>query len=121
MYILSPGFVQIYSVNLGISPFFILANQARAMMGTAGFNIAKLNQLWYEAANTANDLDNIITNSHNAFFGKDPKNIHHICTFGELCVTLVLTQRGKLMKKDNYVSSLDLALIMLQEYINFCM
>ena len=66
--------------------------RARAMMNHAGFTMAKRQQLWCEAAQTATMLDNIVVQesakSHpfTQFFGVDAKYAKHLRVFGEMCV-----------------------------------
>ena len=66
--------------------------RARAMMNHAGFAMAKRQQLWCEAAQTATMLDNILVQdsakspSFTQFFGVDAKYATHLRVFGEMCV-----------------------------------
>ena len=66
--------------------------RARAMMNHAGFTMAKRQQLWCEAAQTATMLDNILVQQSaknppfTPFFGVDAKYAKHLRVFGEMCV-----------------------------------
>ena len=67
--------------------------RARAMMNHAGFTIAKRQQLWFEAAQTATMLDSILVQESaksppfTQFFGVDAKYYaKHLRVFGEMCV-----------------------------------
>ena len=67
--------------------------RTRAMTNFTGFTTSKKRQLWYEAANTATMLDNILVHEQNSappytmFFGQEAKHDKHLRTFGEICVT----------------------------------
>ena len=66
--------------------------RARAMMNHAGFTMAKRQQLWCEAAQTATLLDNILVQDSaksppfTQFFGVDAKYAKHLRVYGEMCV-----------------------------------
>ena len=66
--------------------------RARAMMNHAGFTMAKRQQLWCEAAQTATMLDNILVQESaksppfTQVFGVDAKYAKHLRVFGEMCV-----------------------------------
>ena len=66
--------------------------KARAMNHHAGFTMAKRQQLWCEAAQTATMLDNILVqDSANSppitqFFGVDAKYAKQLRVFEEMCV-----------------------------------
>ena len=66
--------------------------RARAMMNHAGFTMAKRQQLWCEAAQTATMLDNILVQESaksppfTQFFGVDANYAKHLRVFGEMCV-----------------------------------
>ena len=66
--------------------------RARAMMSHAGFTMAKRQQLWCEAVQTATMLDNILVQESaksppfTQFFGEDAKYAKHLRVFGEMCV-----------------------------------
>ena len=66
--------------------------RARAMTNHAGFTMAKRQQLWCEAAQTATILDNIVVQESaksppfTQFFGVDVKYAKHLRVFGEMCV-----------------------------------
>ena len=66
--------------------------RARAMMNHAGFTIAKRQQLWCEAAQTAAMLDNILVQDSaksppfTQFFGVDAKYAKQSRVFGQMCV-----------------------------------
>ena len=66
--------------------------RARAMMSHAGFTMAKRQQLWCEAAQTATMLDNILVQESaksppfTQLFGVDAKYAKHLRVFGEMCV-----------------------------------
>ena len=68
--------------------FVTVMGRARAMMNHAGFTMAKRQQLWCEAAQTATMLDNILVQESaksppfTQFFGVDAK----YAIFGEMCV-----------------------------------
>ena len=72
--------------------FVTVMGRARAMMNHAGFTMAKRQQLWCEAAQTATMLDNILVQESaksppfTQFFGVDAKYAKHIRVFGEMCV-----------------------------------
>ena len=62
------------------------------MMNRAGFTMAKRQQLWCEAAQTATILDNVLvqdsakTPPFTQFFGVDAMYAKHLRDFGEMCV-----------------------------------
>ena len=66
--------------------------RARAMMNHAGFTIAKRQQFWCEAAQTATLLDNILVQDSaksppfTQFFGVDATYAKPLRMFGEMCV-----------------------------------
>ena len=66
--------------------------RARAMMNHAAFTMAKRQQLWCEAAQTATMLDNILVQERaksppfTQFFGVDAKYAKHSRVFGKMCV-----------------------------------
>ena len=72
--------------------FVTVMGRARAMMNNAGFTMAKRQQLWCEAAQTATMLDNILVQESaksppfTQFFGVDAKYTKHLRVFGEMCV-----------------------------------
>ena len=72
--------------------FVTVMGRARAMMNHAGFTMAKRQQLWCEAAQTATMLDNILVQDSaksppfTQFFGLDAKYGKHLRVFGEMCV-----------------------------------
>ena len=72
--------------------FVTVMGRARAMMNYAGFTMAKRQQLWCEAAQTATMLDNILVQESaksppfTQFFGVDAKYAKHLRVFGEMCV-----------------------------------
>ena len=72
--------------------FVTVMGRARAMMNHAGFTMAKRQQLWCEAAQTATMLDNILVQESamsppfTQFFGVDAKYAKHLRVFGEMCV-----------------------------------
>ena len=81
------------------------------MMNHAGFTMAKRQQLWCEAAQTATMLDNILVQESGKsppftqFFVVDAKYARHLRGFGEMCVVAdtdnkvgrtKIDQRGKL-------------------------
>ena len=74
--------------------FVTVMGRARAMMNHAGFTMAKRQQLWCEAAQTATLLDNILVGVQDSaksppfthFFGVDVKYTKHLQVFGEMCV-----------------------------------
>ena len=72
--------------------FLTVMGRARAMMNHAGFTMAKRQQLWCEAAQTATMLDNILVQESaksppfTQFFGVDAKYAKHLRVFGEMCV-----------------------------------
>ena len=72
--------------------FVTVMGRARAMMNHAGFTMAKRQQLWCEAAQTATMLDNISVQESaksppfTQFFGVDAKYAKHLRVFGEMCV-----------------------------------
>ena len=73
--------------------FVTVMGRARAMMNHAGFTMAKRQQLWCEAAQTATMLDNTfwckkvprVPHLLN-FFGVDAKYAKHLRVLGEMCV-----------------------------------
>ena len=71
--------------------FGTVMGRARAMMNHAGFTMAKRQQLWCEAAQTATMLDNILVQESAKsppsiqFFGADAKYAKHLRGFGEMC------------------------------------
>ena len=68
--------------------------RARAMMNHAGFTVAKRQQLWSEAAQTATLVDHILVQdsakspTFTQFFGEDAKYAKHLRVFGEMCVVV---------------------------------
>ena len=74
--------------------FVTVMGRARAMMNHAGFTMAKRQQLWWEAAQTAAILDNIsVQDSYKSppftqFFGVDEKYAKLLDIFGEMCVVV---------------------------------
>ena len=72
--------------------FVTVMGRARVMMNHAGFTMAKRQQLWCEAAQTATLLDNILVQDSaksppvTQFFGVDAKYAKHLSVFGEMCV-----------------------------------
>ena len=72
--------------------FVTVMGRARAMMNHAGFTMAKRQQLWSEAAQTATMLDNILVQESaksppfTQFFGVDAKYVKHLRVFSEMCV-----------------------------------
>ena len=72
--------------------FVTVMGRARAMMNHAAFTMAKRQQLWCEAAQTATLLDNILVQDSaksppfTQFFGVDTKYAKHLRVFGEKCV-----------------------------------
>ena len=72
--------------------FVTVMGRARAMMNHAEFTMAKRQQLWCEAAQTATMLDNILVQENvksppfTQFFGVDAKYAKHLRVFGEMCV-----------------------------------
>ena len=72
--------------------FVTVMGRARAMMSHAGFSMAKRQQLWCEAAQTATMLDNILVQESaksppfTQFFGEDAKYAKHLRGFGKMCV-----------------------------------
>ena len=69
-----------------------IMGRARAMMNHAGFTMAKRQQLWCEASQTATMLDNILVQESaksplfTQIFGVDTKYAKHLRVFGEICV-----------------------------------
>ena len=72
--------------------FVTVMGRARAMMNRAGFTMAKRQQLWCEAAQTATMLDNILVQDSaksppfTQCFVVDAKYAKHLRSFGEMCV-----------------------------------
>ena len=72
--------------------FVTVMGRARAMMNHAGFTMAKRQQLWCEAAQTATILDNILVQDSaksppfTQCFGVDANYAKHLRVFGEMCV-----------------------------------
>ena len=72
--------------------FVTIMGRARAMMNHAGVTMAKRQQLWCEAAQTATMLYNILVQDSaksppfTQFFGVDAKYAKHLRVFGEMCV-----------------------------------
>ena len=72
--------------------FVTVMGRARAMMNHAGFTMARRQQLWCEAAQTATMLDNILVQESaksppfTHFFGADAKYAKHLRVFGKMCV-----------------------------------
>ena len=72
--------------------FVTIIGSARAMMNHAGFTVAKRQQLWCVAAQTATVLDNILVQESAKkppfpeFLGVDAKYAKHWRVFGEMCV-----------------------------------
>ena len=72
--------------------FVTVMRRERAMMNHAGFAMDKRQQLWFEAAQTATMLDNILVQESaksppfTQFFGVDAKYGKYLRGFGEMCV-----------------------------------
>ena len=72
--------------------FVMVMVRARAMMNHTGLTMAKRQQLWCEAAQTATLLDNILVQDSaksppfTQLFGADAKYAKHLRDFGEMCV-----------------------------------
>ena len=72
--------------------FVTVMGRARAMMNHAGFLMAKRQQLWCDAAQTATMLDNILVRDSaksppfTQFLGIDAKYAKPLRVFGEMCV-----------------------------------
>ena len=72
--------------------YVTVMGRALAMMNHAGFTMAKRQQLWCEAAQTATMLDNILVQESaksppfTQSFGVDAKYAKHLKVFGEMCV-----------------------------------
>ena len=72
--------------------FVTVMGRPRAMMNHAGFTMAKRQQLWCKAAQTATLLDNILVQDSaksppsTQFFGVDANYAKHLRVFGEMCV-----------------------------------
>ena len=72
--------------------FVTVMGRARAMMNHAGVTMAKRQQLWCEAAQTATMLDTILVQESaksppfTQFFGVDAKYAKHLRVFGEMWV-----------------------------------
>ena len=79
--------------------FVTVMARARAMMNHAGFTMAKRQQLWCEAAQTATLLDNILVQDSaksppfTQFFGVDAKYAKQLKVFGEMCVVVDTNNR----------------------------
>ena len=72
--------------------FVTVMGRARVMMNHARFTMAKRQQLWCEAAQTATMLDNILVQESaksppfTQYFGVDAKYAKHLRVLGEMCV-----------------------------------
>ena len=72
--------------------FVTVIGRARAMTNHAGFTMAKRQQLWCKAAQTATMLHNILVQESaksppfTQIFGVDGKHAKHLRVFGEMCV-----------------------------------
>ena len=72
--------------------FVKVMGRARAMMNHAGFTMAKRQQLWCEAAQTAKMLDSVLVQERDKSlpftqcFGVDAKYAMHLRVFGDMCV-----------------------------------
>ena len=70
----------------------MVMGRARQMMDHSGFTMAKRQQLWCGAAQTATLLDNILVQDRaksppfTQYFGVDAKYAKHLRVFGEMCV-----------------------------------
>ena len=86
----APGTPQQYGVVE--RAFVTVMGRAREMMNHAGFTMAKRQQLWCEAAQTASLLDNTLVQDSaqnppfTQFFGVDAKYAKYLRVFGEMCV-----------------------------------
>ena len=86
--------------------FATVMGHARAMMNHAGFTMAKRQELWCEAAQTATLLDNILVQESakgppfTQFFGVDAKYAKHIKVFGEMCVAADANNKVGMTKID---------------------
>ena len=72
--------------------FVTVMGRERAMMNHAGFTMARRQQMWCEAAQTATMLDKPLVQESaksppfSQFFGVDAKYAKHLRVFGEMCV-----------------------------------
>ena len=79
----------------------MVMGRARAMMNHAGFTMAKRQQLWCEAAQTATLLDNILVQDSvkcppfTQFFRVDAKYAMDLRVFGEMCVVADTDNSGE--------------------------
>src|SRR6056300_736434 len=85
--------------------FQTLFARTRAMLNAANFTPAWRKGVWPEAASTATNIDNALVHKegeappHVKLFGREPKFIEHLRTFGEVTIALDPTKhkiRGKL-------------------------
>ena len=69
------------------------------MMNYAGFTVKKRQELWYEAAQTATMLDNVMVQEkggktpHTKFYGEDPKYAKYLRTFDGIGVTAISSNK----------------------------
>ena len=112
--------------------FLTVMRQARAMMNHAGFTMAKRQELWCEAAQTATLLDTIlVTDSVKSplftqLFGVDATYAKHIKVYGEMCVVADTNNkvgRNKIdprVKISLFVGTDDQSRATKQEQANLC-
>src|SRR5210317_184296 len=86
--------------------------RTRAMLNAANFTPAWRKGVWPEAASTATNIDNALVHKegeappHVKLFGREPKFIEHLRTFGEVAIVLDPTKhkiRGKLDNRGEVV------------------
>ena len=86
--------------------FATVMGSARTIMSHAGFTMAKRQQLWCEAAQTATMLDTILVQESaksppfTQCFGVDAKYAKHLRVFGEICVVLDTDNKVGMTKID---------------------
>ena len=84
--------VEVEAIESEVHLNYPVDTRARAMMNHAGFTMAKRQQLWCEAAQTATMLDNILVQESaksppfTQCFGVDAKYAKHLRVLGEMCV-----------------------------------
>ena len=86
--------------------FVTLICTGRAMMNHARFTVKKTQEMWFEAAQTATMLDNVLTQEkggkppHTKFYGEEPKYAKYLRTFGEIGMTAISSNKVGRTKLD---------------------
>ena len=86
--------------------FVTLVGRGRAMMNHATFTMKKRQEIWFEPAQAATMLDNVLVQEkgvkprHTKFYDEDLKYAKYLRTFGELGLTAVSSNKVARTKID---------------------